>query len=551
MYRDATTLEEIYRLALPPGSRVLFGKELLGRPVSWACCMRPSPPAFPNLEGEELALIDIEDLLQFDPQLRLGRVVNTLHQARISAIGVIGEVPQAAVKAAEENSVPIIAIPPSEHLLTVERTVIRLIVDRGGYLAAKAADLQRELTQIELDGGGLGMMAELLSRFSEQPVLFVKDEGKPIAFAGLEALTENHKRRVLESLPSRTTLRSWLAARMGPVPTESEDLTGILPIEGKQHFREMVVSPVIVAEQVEGYCLLLRSDSGVSEEISTVERLAALQGAGAAALAWSREQAVGAVEEKMRAVFLDELLATEIADEEAWIQRGQTLGFDLARPHTAWLIQAEGIQDWPNALRQYLATGQEPVLLSERAEVALLFWPSDNPKSGREFKSVANGLVDHFTSSYRRAKLNIGIGRPASSVRDWLRSLEQARESWRIGSSWQASPVTYFGDLGLYQLLTGLGGSGEAGRFFRKTVEPLISHDLEHNAELVETLEAFFACHGNLSQTAAALHIHRNTLTYRLQRISAITRMDLDDADSRFSLQLGLKLRPVLKSRVM
>jgi len=32
MYRDATTLEEIYRLALPEGSRILFGGELLDRP---------------------------------------------------------------------------------------------------------------------------------------------------------------------------------------------------------------------------------------------------------------------------------------------------------------------------------------------------------------------------------------------------------------------------------------------------------------------------------------------------------------------------------------
>jgi purine catabolism regulator len=63
----------------------------------------------------------------------------------------------------------------------------------------------------------------------------------------------------------------------------------------------------------------------------------------------------------------------------------------------------------------------------------------------------------------------------------------------------------------------------------------------------METLEAFFACHGNLSQTANRLHIHRNTLTYRLERISAITQLDLDDPDARFSLQLALKLRPVMK----
>ncbi len=550
MYRDATTLEEIYRLALPQGSRILFGDALLNRPVSWACSLRPSPPAFPNLEGEELALIDIDDLHRFNPQLRLDRVVNSLHQARISAIGVLGEVPRDAVAVAEQNRIPLIALPASEPLLSVERTVIRLIVDRGGYLATKAADLQRELTQIELDGGGMGMMAELLAGFSEQPVLFLKDEGTPIAFAGLEELTEQHKRRVLASMPSRTTLRSWLAAKFGTEPADSTELTGILPIDSKHRYREMVVSPVIVAERVEGYCLLLRSNSIASEEISTVERLAVLQGAGAAALAWSREQAVGAVEEKMRTVFLDELLATEIADEDAWIQRGNTLGFDLTRPHTAWLIQAEGIQDWPNALHQYLATKQDPILLSVRAEDTLLFWPCDNPKSGREFKSVANGLVEHFTSTFRRASLVVGIGRPAASVREWLRSLDQARESWRMGCSWQASPVTYFGDLGLYQLLTGLGGSGEANRFFRKTVEPLISHDEEHNAELVETLEAFFACHGNLSQTAASLHIHRNTLTYRLQRISSITLIDLNDADARFSLQLGLKLRPVMQNRL-
>ncbi|MEZ4634025.1 MAG: helix-turn-helix domain-containing protein [Caldilineaceae bacterium] len=80
-------------------------------------------------------------------------------------------------------------------------------------------------------------------------------------------------------------------------------------------------------------------------------------------------------------------------------------------------------------------------------------------------------------------------------------------------------------------------------------MRPLIEHDENRNAELVETLEAFFACHGNLSQTATRLHIHRNTLTYRLERIAAITRLDLDDPDARFSLQLALKLRPVLKNR--
>jgi len=76
-----------------------------------------------------------------------------------------------------------------------------------------------------------------------------------------------------------------------------------------------------------------------------------------------------------------------------------------------------------------------------------------------------------------------------------------------------------------------------------------VAYDKEKNAELVETLEGFFECHGNLSQTAARLHIHRNTLAYRIEQISTIAQLDLDDPDARFSLQLALKLRPVLRNR--
>ena len=141
----------------------------------------------------------------------------------------------------------------------------------------------------------------------------------------------------------------------------------------------------------------------------------------------------------------------------------------------------------------------------------------------------------------------IGIGRPAVGPGQWMNSQTQARESWRMGKEWKASPITYFGDLGLYQLLTALGANPEARRFFRKTLGRLIAHDEAHNSELVNTLDGFFTCHGNLSQTASRLHIHRNTLTYRLERIATITQLDLNDPDARFSLQMALKLRPVMK----
>ncbi len=249
----------------------------------------------------------------------------------------------------------------------------------------------------------------------------------------------------------------------------------------------------------------------------------------------------------MRATFVDELLATEIADEQAWIQRGASLNYDLTRPHAAWMVEATKIPDWPAPLLDFVAEQGVNAPFSRRDEGLLLFWPIDNAKSARELKNTANDFVKHVYSHYPAAELILGLARPAASPAMWLQSQQQARESWRMGKAWKGSPVTYFGDLGLYQLLTALGDNAEARRFFRKTLGLLITHDKEHNGELVETLEGFFECHGNLSQTANRLHIHRNTLSYRLDRIATITRLDLNDPDARFSLQLALKLRPIMQ----
>jgi PucR family transcriptional regulator, purine catabolism regulatory protein len=547
MYRNSATLEDVYRLALPQGTEILYGTDWLNRPVSWACSLRPSPPAFPKLTGNELALVDIEDLRQLDPRVRLDRVIQGLRQARVAAVAVLGAMPKNAVEAAKSHEMPLFSLPDVEPLIQIERAVIRLIVDREGYVATRASDLQRELTQIELDGGGMLAIASHLYQFVQQPLVFLREDGQVTAQAGLDGLSERQRERMLTGLPNLTVLRSWAASQK---KQNLSEVAGLLQFgDERLPFDQAVVSPIVAGERVQGYCLVLRSSLQHNPDITTVETMCALQGAGAAALDWSRLHAVGAVQEQMRAAFLDELLASEIADEQAWVQRGKSLGYDLNVPHAAWIIEADRIPDWPAPLHHLLEEQRNPIPMTRRAEGMLLFWPTENPKSARHHKNIAANFANQLIATFPRASVVIGIGRPATRPGEWLRSLQQAQESWNMGKSWQADPVTYFGDLGLYQLLTALGSNPEASRFFRKTVRPLTEHDENRNAELVETLEAFFACHGNLSQTAVRLHIHRNTLTYRLERISTITRLDLDDPDARFSLQLALKLRPVLKNR--
>jgi PucR family transcriptional regulator, purine catabolism regulatory protein len=83
-------------------------------------------------------------------------------------------------------------------------------------------------------------------------------------------------------------------------------------------------------------------------------------------------------------------------------------------------------------------------------------------------------------------------------------------------------------------------------RFYVETLGPLVEHDERKQGDLIRTLEGFFKANGNLAQAATNLDVHRNTLVYRLERISELTGLDLDDADNRLILNLALKVQRVL-----
>ncbi|MBK8049415.1 MAG: PucR family transcriptional regulator ligand-binding domain-containing protein [Anaerolineales bacterium] len=112
MYKSTTTLDDVFRLALPAHTQLLAGTAFLNRPVSWACSLRPSPPAFPKLDGNELALIDMDDLRRLDPKLRLDRVLRSLQSAHVSAVAVLGDlIDSGAVAVADDSHLALFQLP--------------------------------------------------------------------------------------------------------------------------------------------------------------------------------------------------------------------------------------------------------------------------------------------------------------------------------------------------------------------------------------------------------------------------------------------------------
>lgn len=75
---------------------------------------------------------------------------------------------------------------------------------------------------------------------------------------------------------------------------------------------------------------------------------------------------------------------------------------------------------------------------------------------------------------------------------------------------------------------------------FLRAVEPLAERDRARGTDLVRTLNTYLAANGNASEAADRLFLHRNSMTYRLDRVRELTGLDPREPRARLVLQLGL-----------
>jgi sugar diacid utilization regulator len=109
-------------------------------------------------------------------------------------------------------------------------------------------------------------------------------------------------------------------------------------------------------------------------------------------------------------------------------------------------------------------------------------------------------------------------------------------------------PVLAFEATGAYRLLLPAMSEdpGELQRFYAETVGPLVAYDDQYETNLVQTLETFLECDGNVANTSARLFTHRHTIRYRLERVRDLSGLDVASTDGREKLGLGLKAMRVL-----
>ncbi|ASQ97582.1 PucR family transcriptional regulator ligand-binding domain-containing protein [Streptomyces sp. 11-1-2] len=187
--------------------------------------------------------------------------------------------------------------------------------------------------------------------------------------------------------------------------------------------------------------------------------------------------------------------------------------------------------------------------------VALVPLPAltDGPWEGGGMDHATAGLqADALLTAVREplsrgldgdGRLTLGVSAAVHSADGLRGALEEARHARRVAAA-RPGRVCAAGhqELASHVLLLPFVPDDVRRAFTARLLDPLREYDRRHRAELIPTLEAFLDCDGSWTRCASRLHLHVNTLRYRIGRIEQLTGRELSRLEDKLDFFLALRM---------
>ncbi|WP_431239832.1 helix-turn-helix domain-containing protein [Mycolicibacterium aichiense] len=298
---------------------------------------------------------------------------------------------------------------------------------------------------------------------------------------------------------------------------------------GQARIGRQILTLVQPRAEILGVLAVNDPDNTVTEDdLSTVR-----YGATVLALELSHQRSVAEIELNLRRDLVDDLLAG--TDREGAYARADALDHDLRRPHYVVVMRSIGRAENTLMCAAVRAASALHLNYLQGRHAGLVVLLTD----GRPDPQVLHSTISQILG---KTATVVGIGSKCLVPEDFPQSFMEARRAMSIRMR-SVSPqgASAFDELGFYRLVDAAHGGGEVESFVREWLGTLLDYDVTKNSDLVMTLSDYLECGGSYDDSAAALHIHRSTLRYRLARIAELTGHDLRNVDTRFNLHAATR----------
>lgn len=141
-------------------------------------------------------------------------------------------------------------------------------------------------------------------------------------------------------------------------------------------------------------------------------------------------------------------------------------------------------------------------------------------------------------------RLKAGISNFYQNLEDTPRFYRQAVDSVHLGLKLKdPAPIYYYSDYYLYQMLELYEKEDSEIRFLiHPGLMKLHYYDQEKNTDFMVTLREYLTRPGQPAKIAENLHIHKNTLLYRMGKIKEITDCDFIEGEDFMNFNLSMRI---------
>jgi PucR family transcriptional regulator, purine catabolism regulatory protein len=481
------------------------GSAVAGRQVRWVHSSEVLDIA-PLLRGGELLLSGGQALATASDQRRVD-YVRELAGRGVAAVAietgaVLPDIPESMLVAAESNGLPLFELRKVAPFVGIMQEINSILVGQSVELLQRGDEISHAMAAELAHGGGLDEVLAVLAGQTGTGVRLVSPAGLTLGSAGVSGGPGGLE--TASTTPVSTTavdvpVRGVLAARLELEVPEGVDPT-FVRVAGER------------SVDILGLALLQRMPPGLKE----------LAGA-----------------ELMRAVH---------SGAQPWRleQLGAAAGFAVDGPVAAVMIRSAASGRLRPGLDAVLA-GSVPRAASyaDKLElIALAGLPGEGTRSARTLLLDAlGGLEVPEGSAVAVGPLGQGIGEAAWSMAEARRTLDLASRGGRLAGG--PRRVLDADAFAAERLAAESMDAGARHDFVRRTLGPILEHDEQRNSQLLHTLTVWLDSGCNTAQAARELHLERQSMYHRLQRIFDLCGGDPRGTGRLASLHLATRLAPL------
>lgn len=462
-----------------------------------------------------------------------------------------------AARAADAASLPLLSVPKESDYHRTSQLIATKVLAQATHVLEYGDRVHRTLGEVFAHGSGLGAMARTMSQLSRSPVLVLGLSGEILAQADVTHSGDRYaaQRRfgtvVSEAITVHQQERALVAAsgqRTGShVRTVEVELS-----EGTVH---AVVAPVTVAGDAYGAVLVLERVWPPAEHDLAQHTLIAEHGATLAGSELLRQHSVHEAEERARDDFVDTLLHGRFTDQHELAARARYFRFDPQARFAVFVVTAPDLRSGrtpdnrraSEALRS-LRMGREDDLLTLTARIGgmiivvhQLAAESSEHGSTLAEREARRAFADHLRRTLRERlgeEIRVAHGRGGTGAAGVARSYREARSAARLTEQVGGESVCGYDDLRVFAAIQEVAASEPGRSFAAEVLDPLRREDGQ-TGNLERIVLAYIRESGNVNAAARRLHLHRNTMLYKLERASRALQMDVRTADTQFMVWLA------------